>query len=804
MNKNITYFETLQSSENFCISDTPWIGYINEKKAVIWSEDFGQLKKGVVIPGQVVVLRGSTNPGGSWDEKWAIENQIPFVNQGDTAALTIHLTSQPEAYEFKLVENGIWLTNYGWLFEDSGSAVLDQTGGYDNNVQLYATISGDYTFTWNFDLNTLFVQYPAESINTVTFVNSEYWGTESGTTEIIEYPIYVYMFNSVTQTEKTSWPGDIIYPDIEQEYDHYIYSVEASNSYDTIIFNNGQGLQTLDLPIINNAYYTQVSDPSNLSTEYPSYIYEVVGDCSVCGQPWAPTESSVMQKSSAGMYTWEALEVTLYASHPATIGILRNGSTAWAGGTHQTLGIEQDGIYNVNVILDSKTGTSYIDLQLVSEIVATPIFKMATSLDWETPIEMTVDTTTNSASGVLNVTGLTESQIIEFCIFRNGDAIKGYSLNRGQQTNIGQTSGSHNSILVLDANGEYHVYYDIISDTISVTYPFNNEYPTLLWYDHYEQCYMPRLLKLADGMTSFEAEFTNIVHPAIIKIYNPLQQVEYYLSDTIEDLGEAEVVTNVTTSFSACSMGIVDHIYVKLDINSLCLVIQNLALTTTDQALYLCPNSNWLSSDARFAVYLIGSDSWVDLTLADTAPTYVYKCVLDQDVISSGIIFCRMNPNTSENNWNNKWNQTGDLIIPEDKNCCYINEGQWDCGQEVTWSYYSTDRYIAGNAALVGEDRAWQERNQSLKMSYGGSDVLYTITLDNVPGQVECKFKITNGSWDVCWGGSDLTDIDNVLSDADGNAVFVLAEEGQVEIRTSGYGGITLQTSSSFIPLSIN
>ena len=50
------------------------------------------------------------------------------------------------------------------------------------------------------------------------------------------------------------------------------------------------------------------------------------------------------------------------------------------------------------------------------------------------------------------------------------------------------------------------------------------------------------------------------------------------------------------------------------------------------------------------------------------------------------IIFCRMNPSSTENNWDNKWNQTSDLLVPSDSTNCYtVAEGAWDKG-EGTWS----------------------------------------------------------------------------------------------------------------------
>ena len=113
--------------------------------------------------------------------------------------------------------------------------------------------------------------------------------------------------------------------------------------------------------------------------------------------------------------------------------------------------------------------------------------------------------------------------------------------------------------------------------------------------------------------------------------------------------------------------------------------------TTGDTTLYLKPNSNWQTDNARYAVYTwdIGN-TWFDMT--DSDGDGIYECVIPAGI--ENIIFCRMNPNTTENNWNNKWNQTGDLKYDGTNNCCSINDGQWDCGLNVTWSLIETDECI--------------------------------------------------------------------------------------------------------------
>lgn len=105
-----------------------------------------------------------------------------------------------------------------------------------------------------------------------------------------------------------------------------------------------------------------------------------------------------------------------------------------------------------------------------------------------------------------------------------------------------------------------------------------------------------------------------------------------------------------------------------------------------DNNLYLQPNDNWTQANARFAVYFFdgnGKDGWAPM--ADTDKDGIYE-VDKSDVLYTNIIFCRMNPSTTANNWNNKWNQTADLTIPADGTNLYtIKAGTWDNGGG-TWS----------------------------------------------------------------------------------------------------------------------
>lgn len=107
----------------------------------------------------------------------------------------------------------------------------------------------------------------------------------------------------------------------------------------------------------------------------------------------------------------------------------------------------------------------------------------------------------------------------------------------------------------------------------------------------------------------------------------------------------------------------------------------------TEKVVYLKPNSNWTQDSARFAAYFFGGtpgEVWVSMTAVGDG-TYQVNIPTGYDYGCS-IIFCRMNPSTTANNWNNKWNQTADLTTPTDgKNLYTVKAGTWDRGGG-TWS----------------------------------------------------------------------------------------------------------------------
>jgi len=110
------------------------------------------------------------------------------------------------------------------------------------------------------------------------------------------------------------------------------------------------------------------------------------------------------------------------------------------------------------------------------------------------------------------------------------------------------------------------------------------------------------------------------------------------------------------------------------------------AADSGEQMLYLKPNSNWTQASARFAAYFFGNgEKWVDMV--DSDGNGVYEVPVQAGFPS--VIFCRMNPSASANNWNNKWNQSGDLTVSGNVGKCFtVPNGVWD-GSTTGWGTYS-------------------------------------------------------------------------------------------------------------------
>ena len=115
--------------------------------------------------------------------------------------------------------------------------------------------------------------------------------------------------------------------------------------------------------------------------------------------------------------------------------------------------------------------------------------------------------------------------------------------------------------------------------------------------------------------------------------------------------------------------------------------------TPEDGKIYMLLDGVFLSGngDERFAAYFYGDgdvNAWVEMNAVEDV-TNLYEVAVPTGKNFTKVIFVRMNGSTTENNWDNKWNQTDDLTIPTDvKVCCTISA--WD-GQQDNWFAFATE-----------------------------------------------------------------------------------------------------------------
>lgn len=152
------------------------------------------------------------------------------------------------------------------------------------------------------------------------------------------------------------------------------------------------------------------------------------------------------------------------------------------------------------------------------------------------------------------------------------------------------------------------------------------------------------------------------------------------------------------------------------------------------RVLYLQLNSAWKASNARYAAYVwtSGKEQWFDLSQEDGD---VYRVELTAEATSwSNIIFVKMKPNTTGNNWDNKDAQTEDLKIqPQSANtdCFKITGNQSEGKATGTWVKYPFDTFTVALDAVSYDSAGSTETNGFTggKVSVGG--VVHTSAVTN-------------------------------------------------------------------------
>lgn len=153
------------------------------------------------------------------------------------------------------------------------------------------------------------------------------------------------------------------------------------------------------------------------------------------------------------------------------------------------------------------------------------------------------------------------------------------------------------------------------------------------------------------------------------------------------------------------------------------------------RVLYLQINNDWKTSNARYAAYVWtdGKDPmWFDLSQEDGD---VYRVELTAEAKSwSNVIFVKMKPNTTDNEWKYSDAQTADLTIPaqsDNTDCFKITGNQGDGKAIGTWVKYPFDTFTVVLDAVSYKSAGSTETNGFTggKVSVGG--VVHTSAVTN-------------------------------------------------------------------------
>ena len=117
-------------------------------------------------------------------------------------------------------------------------------------------------------------------------------------------------------------------------------------------------------------------------------------------------------------------------------------------------------------------------------------------------------------------------------------------------------------------------------------------------------------------------------------------------------------------------------------------------------------DGNWAGWPAKYAIYYFNdaTNGWSDFMTAVEGEQNVYVGTIPAEYTNDKIIFVRLNGETTEANWDNKWSQTVNLEIPEGKDFFTVTSGGTGSECNGVWSKYGEEYVpaLANGFYLVG------------------------------------------------------------------------------------------------------
>lgn len=204
----------------------------------------------------------------------------------------------------------------------------------------------------------------------------------------------------------------------------------------------------------------------------------------------------------------------------------------------------------------------------------------------------------------------------------------------------------------------------------------------------------------------------------------------------------------------------------------------------TTQDLYLKLSSDWAGWPAKYAIYYFNDteNGWSEFMTEVEGEDNTYTATIP--VGYSKVIFVRFNSEkTATGNWDDKWSQTVDLTIPENKNHFTVTSGGTGSECDGVWAVYP----VVPTFYVKGSFNNWGDGMEMTEGSY---------TFENLAADTY-EIKVTDLS---IWLGFDKLDktnsSENIYEGSDGNIKFTLAEAGNV---TVAYANSKITVTGNFV-----
>lgn len=255
------------------------------------------------------------------------------------------------------------------------------------------------------------------------------------------------------------------------------------------------------------------------------------------------------------------------------------------------------------------------------------------------------------------------------------------------------------------------------------------------------------------------------------------------------ETGEVEIVSPGETTITASAPATDDFLAGSATYT---LTVEIAEFQPEEGYIYMRPSDDWKSADARFAAYFY-NQTWKDMTLV-RGQLDIYQCEIPES--ETNVIFCRMNPNTEENRWNNDsdteqtkplWNQTADLNMLHGR--LYTISG-WDNGKwsgEPAVVPVDASKLVVGFSGEFAGVGQWDEPAGGRKAEFKNVDYTdesiyagtYTFEIADFVLAANDKFKVRiNGDW--LGSGTNISGISLASPDSDDN--FVVSGAGTYDV----------------------